>query len=344
MFHGTAKEADARLAVLQIKFADSKDGSITIDEFFYGVLIPECETRIENDDFTEQTLNEYLSRYKTYIQKPFGKTRLDSLKAKDVQDWLMTLTKGAAKQAKTLLKLIMRRAEDLDYIEYHPMNKRYIMPQKTCGYERTKDRYSEEELIDIFEKCQGQWWESAYIMAAFGGGLPSEVGGVMTNEVTFDKTESGLFTVIPINRTVHDRRGGSVLVTDRAKNEHRKADLIVMPPYSSRLKSLVRAAKLSGEDFLMEDGFGSPVKPSVVSAAFKSWIAKQPIRYIPFGNLRNAYSTMMHAHGVSDDMVRKLMRHSSKSNVDYTNYNRPEPAEFERVISDAFRNIWEEDL
>lgn len=342
MFYGTEKEADDRLAILRVKHLNIKNGSITIDEFFHAVFVPECDQRVIDGDFSAQTLEDYKSKYITYIRKRFGALRLDALKAHDVQDWLSQMTKGAAIQAKRLLKIIMRRAEDLDYIEYHPMNKRYILPQTTCGYERTEDIYSEDELIKIYDACRDQWWEAAYIMAAFGGGLPSEVGGVKPDEVYFDQTDNGLFAAVPIKQTVHDRRGGSVYISSRAKNKFRQTELIVMPPYSGRLRAIVRAALRNGDEWLFDDGFGQPVKPSVISAAFKSWISKNMnLRFIPFGNLRNAYSTMMHAHGVEDDMVQKLMRHASKSNADYTHYNRPKLEEFERVISDAFRGEWE---
>lgn len=341
-FYGTETEADDRLAILRVKHLKIKDGSITIDEFFYGTLVPECEQRVEDGSMALQTLIDYKSKYLTYIKKPFGKCRLNGLKAHMVQDEITKMTAGAARQFKTLLRMIMRRAEDLDYIEYHPMNKRYIMPTKTVAHKRTKDIYSEDELIEIFELCRDQWWEAAYIMMAFGGGIPSEVGGVKPDEVRFDKTETGLFAVVPINRTVHDQRGGGVIISERAKNEYRQADLIVFPPYSGRLRSCIKQALIDGDEYLFDDGFGMPVKPSVISAAFKSWLSKQPIRFIPAGNLRNAYSTMMHAHGVNDDMVQKLMRHASKSTVDYTNYNRPSAAEFEQVISDAFKGFLED--
>lgn len=339
-FYGTEKEADDRLAVLRVKCMHIKGGSMTIDQFFYGVFVPECEQRVEDGSLAQQTLNDYSDKYKTYISRPHGSTRLDSLKAHDVQEQLSAKTVGAAKQYKTLLKIIMRRAEDLDYIEYHPMNKRYIMPTAKTATARTDDIYSEQELLEIYELCRDEWWDSAYIMAAFGGGMPSEVGGVKPDEVRFEKTDDGLFAIVPINQTVHDKRGGSVQITYRAKNKFREAELIVTPPYSGRLRSHVRRALQDGDGWLFDDGFGSPVKPSVISAAFKSWVSKQPIKFIPFGNLRNAYSTMMHAHGVSDDMVQKLMRHSSKSNTDFEHYNRPSADEFIRVLTDSMGEIW----
>lgn len=341
-FYGTEKEADDRLAILRIKHLRIVDDTLTINEFFHGVLVPECERRIEDGDFAQQTLDGYISKFGTYIEKRFGDTRLEALKGADVQAWLSEMTAGAAKQAKALLKLIMRRAEDLDYIEYHPMNKRYIMPTKMTEHRRTSDIHNKQELIQIADACRDEWWEAAYILAAFGGALPSEATGIKPDEVRFVKKDSGLYAIAPINHTAHDKKGGGVNLSSRAKNRYRQADIIVMPPFSGRLRAAVRRAIANGEEWLFDDGFGAPVAPSRVSAAFKAWVSRTTFRFIPFGNLRNAYSTMMHAHGLSDDTVQKLMRHASKSNTDYEHYNRPSAEEFMVLMEDAFDELWAE--
>ena len=42
---------------------------------------------------------------------------------------------------------------------------------------------------------------------------------------------------------------------------------------------------------------------------------------MPFGNLRNTYSTALHARGMEDSAVAKLMRHAELG-TDYRHYNR----------------------
>ena len=42
---------------------------------------------------------------------------------------------------------------------------------------------------------------------------------------------------------------------------------------------------------------------------------------MPFGNLRNSYSTMLHRKGYEDSLISKLMRHANLT-ADYRHYNR----------------------
>lgn len=335
---GTAKQADAELARLRVLYEDAKapcDASTTIGAFFWGDFVPECEQRIEVGSMARTTLSGYIRIYTASIEEAFADTPLGSLTYREVQDLLLGMTKGKAQHAKSLLSIVMQRATDKGAIEGNVMRRRFILPTATSGRGRTKDVYSTKELEQIFEECRGEIWESAFILGAFGGGQRAEVMGVKPHEVEFVEDVAGdVWAVVPVKRGVH-LLDGEVVVEDHAKNEAREDVMVIPPPYSLRLRQLVRAAMRQGDEWLMDDGFGSPTDPEAMTRAYRSWLARSSHRYVPFGNLRNAYSTMLHAKGVPGDMVSKLMRHTSPI-TDQRFYNRPGPEERIKVLGRVF--------
>jgi integrase len=332
---GTRKAAEKELALLRVKYEGSTRSQMTINDFWDRVMVPECEMRITNADSAQgmspTTLRGYKSTYDAAIRTQLGNTRMDKLKAADVQSWLNTMTKGAATHAKAILKLTMRRAEDLEYIEHHPMNKRYIMPGAKGSGGRTKDIYTPAELEAIFRDCAGEVWEAAFILSAFGGGTKNEVFGAKLQEISFEQDERGFFAIVPIKRGVHFINK-KVEIIERTKNEYRAAPLVIPEPYSVRLHELAQEGITAGNTWLTDDGFGEPCNPERVVARYKAWLSRSSYRFIPFSNLRNAYSTMMHAQGLEDSTVSKLMRHSNLA-TDYRHYNRPDVEIFKDALS-----------
>lgn len=323
--HGTKRDAERKLAELRVKYdtgSDDADSFTSIGAFAESVFFPECERRVEDGSMSKTTFKSYKQHYESSIKEPLGDTPLNELKARHVQSWLDGMTKGKASKAKSVLHNIMSRAVTLEYIDSHPVGRRYIMPSKTLPSKRTTDIYHADELNEIFEECRGEFWEPCFIMGAFGGGQRAEVLGSKPSEVEFVKADGSTFALVPIKRGVH-LIDGEVVVENHAKNELRESQLIIEEPYSIRLEEIVEELIEDGSEWFVDDGFGSPCNPEAMTRAYKKWLSESSHRFIPFSNLRNSYSTMLHARGYSDDLVKKLMRHSSASKVDYLHYNRP---------------------
>ena len=47
-FRGTAREADRELAALRLRHEGREDTTVTVDAFFWGVFVPECEERVRS--------------------------------------------------------------------------------------------------------------------------------------------------------------------------------------------------------------------------------------------------------------------------------------------------------
>ena len=318
---GTKKQAENRLAEIRLAIKDGKRVCITIDQFVTKVWMPECERRVEDGSLSPTTSRSYKAQYEHSIKPTFGDTSLADLRGDDVQNWLMTMSAGAASHAKGVLRIIMRRAYDLDYVQHHPMDRRYIMPKQMTKQRRTDDIYSYDELVALADELKGTDIETPYLLAAFGGGLLSEVCGVRCDECEYKKITGAYYFIAPINRTVH-WIDGEVVVKNSTKTEYRQANLLIEEPFSTRLSELLDVANMKGDTYLTDDGFGFPIDPSVVQRLFKKHFQHSQIPYIPFSNLRNAYSTFLHERGIDASTVSKLMRHSNLQ-TDYKHYNRP---------------------
>ena len=112
-------------------------------------------------------------------------------RARDVQEWLSGMTFGTARHARAIFKIVMNRAEDLEYIDHHPLGKRYIMPTAKSARQRSSDIYDPDELESIFRECSGELWEPYYILAAFGGAQRAEAIGVQAPEIEWRENERG---------------------------------------------------------------------------------------------------------------------------------------------------------
>ncbi len=340
-FRGTAREADRELAALRLRHEGREDTTVTVDAFFWGVFVPECEERVrsagdgEGRGMSPTTLASYTRYYRNTIQERWGSVPLDEVRAKDVQAWLSGMTAGSARHAKAVFKVVMNRAEALEYVDHHPLGKRYVMPSAKSARQRTRDVFDADELDAIFSECAGEWWDAYFILAAFGGAQRAEAVGVKPSEVSYVENEEGLWAVAPVRRGVH-LLDGEVVVVERGKNEYREGNLIVPPPYSSRLRADAEGALAEGGEWFADDGFGGPVDPEAVTRAWKRWLSFSPHSWVPFGNLRNSYSTVLHSLGLQDSTISKLMRHANLT-TDYAHYNRLDPDALIGLMGDAMR-------
>lgn len=342
-FRGTAREADRELAALRMRYEGRQDDSVTIDAFFWGVFILECETRVQIAEkglegggmkgMSPVTLSSYIRHYNKSIRDTWCDVPLGDVRAKGVQAWLLTMTCGAARHALAVFRAMMNRAQALEYVESHPLGHKYVMPASRSARERVGDVFGEDELVAILDESAGEWWRPLYVLSAFGGAQRAEAVGVQAPEVSYIKNGLGLWGIAPVKRGVH-LLDGKLVVVERAKNKHREASLVIPPPYSSHLKAAADEVVAAGGTWLVDDGFGGPVDPEALTRAWTRWLSRSTHRYVPWGNLRNSYSTMLHSMGLEDSTVSKLLRHANLK-TDYAHYNRIGPEDLVGLMSGA---------
>lgn len=308
---GSRKDAERKLAELRIKY-EGMTSDITLAEFWDSYYYPHIKEHL-----AASTVPGYKRVWRVDIEPAFGGFNLSEITPRKIQAWLDPMTGGKAKHAKAVLSAMLSRAFALELIDDNPAQRRFVMPKGRAPGQRSKEIYSKEELDQIFALCHGEIWEAAFILSAFGGASREEAMGVMVEEVEFHPGVA----VVPIVRGVQ-RLEGEVKVLDWTKNEHRKRDLVILDPYATRLRQLVEEAKDRGDIWMTDNGFGKPMCPNALAnRTYKDWFGRQPIRYIPFSNLRHAYATWTSSK-VDPMMLAKLMGHSQPTTT-YNNYYRP---------------------
>lgn len=328
-FRGTKRQAEEELARIYLKAGENSD--MTVAEFWERVFKPECERRISAGDMSPTTFNGYTRTYNAHILPRFGNTVMCDVVAHDVQEWLSEMTKGSAIHSRSVFRIILRRAEDLEYISKHPLNKRYIIPSEVSSRARSRDIFSYDEMLEIAGEIKGEIFEAAYLLAAGGGGILSEVLGSKVKDCEILNIDGKIIFVSPVNGTVH-YLNGEVILKDSAKNVYREAPIIVSEPYSLRLVELLAIAKTRGDVYLTDDGFGNPCEPTSIQRQYKKWFTTSSHRYVPFANLRNSYSTALHNQGLDPATISKLMRHSNLQ-TDYIHYNRQSVDDLAHILA-----------
>lgn len=322
-FHGTEKEADRRLAELRIKY-EGASKAITLSEFYYHFYQPEMEARLASS-----TIPGYVRNWDNEIEPEFGDKQLTDILPAHIQQWLTPMTRGKAKHAKAVLSAILSRAFALGLIDDNPAQRRFTMPTTEAPGQRSKETMNLAELCQVFAAARGESWEAAFILSAFGGASREEALSPRVDEI---KEVAG-YAIVPIVRGVQ-RLQRKVCVLEWTKNDHRKRDLIIPPPYSTRLIELAHEASSRGEAWITDDGSGMPVCPNLIAERFKKWFIGKPYKWVPFGNLRHSYGTVMETLGVDGIMVSKLMGHAQPSTY-YKHYFRPSTADKLKAIDDA---------
>lgn len=308
-FYGTDSESDRRLAELRLQY-EGVTSLTTVGGYWNSKFLPYIEKTL-----APNTVRDYTSRYNVHILPEFGSDVMREIRPPKVQRWLLSMTYDSAKHCKAVLSSIFSHAVIDEVIDENIMNNRYTLP-KTKGKPQNHDVYTAEELEAIFRACEGEVFEAALIMAGGGGALISEALSPKLDEISF----ADGFAIVPIRRSIQ-RNKGEVELRAAAKNEYRESDLIVLPPFAARLKELVAEGIERGDEWLTDDGFGCPACPDNISQAYKRWFQTQPFVYVPFKNLRNTYSTILHKMNFEDSLVSKLMRHANLT-TDYRHYNR----------------------
>ncbi len=312
---GTKVEAERERSNLRVRYEDAP-AELTVRQFWEKSFHPHIVS-----DLAESTVNGYEGYYRVHILPAFGDALMSELTPLMVQDWLLEMTSGAAKHAKAVLMSLLEHACTLGLIDDNVARRKFTMPKEHAKGQRSRETFTLDELNEIFEGCEGEAWEAAYILAAFGGASREEAMSPKPEEI--EDMEG--FAVVPIVRGIQ-RLKGEVRIIERTKNEYREDTVIVPPPYSQRLFEIRDECIARGDAWLTDDGFGMPMCPNTMATSYKRWFLGRPLRYVPFSNLRNSYSTVLHDLGYEDSLIGKLMRHA-RLDTDYIHYNRPKTAE-----------------
>ena len=311
--YGTRRDAERRLA--EIRVAVHEDPTPTIGQIWDRYVFPKYEDEFRKGLKKSQTMRQYESAWRGFVAPRWRVVPIGSLKPKDVQDWLLTLTHGTGEKSLVLLRAITSEAQMLEIISADPMQRDYRLTQKGS---RGRDVPDLAGLEGLWKVVRGTWPETAFLLCSHAGLRVGEAMGVKISDLEWRKDRSGVAVVIHVERQVTERRD----VEDPKYKSFRVA--VMTDPWASRLLEIVSGLR---EDaiWVLDDGASDPHEVPYRRRVVWRWrkiLQGTEWEGLSLQKLRPAFETYMHWElGVPMEQVQRLMGHKS---IDVTKiYDRP---------------------
>lgn len=323
---GTRKQAEARLAAILAEHTE--DGPApTVGVLWERYARPDFDHQLDLGDLSVQTREQYESAWRCHVQPRWADVTCDAVDPLEIQQWVDEKTLSQAKQALSLLRKVMRFAVLYRYVMVNPCDARIKLPSQKTVARRDGDIWQLDGLRQLWAVAWGQWWEPAFLLAAFGGCRVGESLGPLASEVE----RRGDVTLVWVTHQVNTR--GSYI--DRLKNEWSRRAVIVPGPMGERLWELAQ----DGRHFLTDDGLGSYVRQRTLQNAFRDAVGAAGLPVHPYKNLRKDWETWAHwTLRLPSDVSERLMGHiPSGSRVTATHYDKPMWYDMADVVSQAYQ-------
>lgn len=210
---GTRRDAERKRAELMLEHSEEAQ-CVNVDYVWEHWYMPMLERRCDEGELSEKTASQYKSRYRSTIAERWGSVPCDGIRPLDVQQWVDTLSYNKANQSLNMLRPMLDFAVRYGEILNNPFRERYVMPSKSTIAHRDDGVWTLSQLTTVWEKVRGEWFEGAFICAAFGGCRVGESIGVQVNDIERVDIDGLAVAVVRIRRQVKNAGG----VTDRLKN------------------------------------------------------------------------------------------------------------------------------
>ena len=320
--YGTRKDAGDALAALRVEH--SQDAPVpTVGQCWERWYLPSLERRVDEGDASERTLMQYRSAWLTHVEPRWASTPADQVRPLAVQQWISTLGASAARMSVQVLRLVLDFAVRYEMITANPMNAKYVMPSKSTITVRDDGIWSLDQLGEIWRSIHGEWFESAFLLMAFGGCRVGESCAVRVDDVS----EMDGCAVVAIER--QSMQDGSI--TTRMKNKWSRRSVVVPGKAGKRLLELAAASDV----WLMDDGTGNSAPRWRLANAWESMRGTiDP--WHPIKNLRNSWQTNTRwSLGLPPWIIEPLMGHVGEG-VTGRHYDKPRVEQFVNAVSRAY--------
>lgn len=324
----TRREAEEARATLMLEHGDDAPCP-TVGQAWERWALPDMEERVERGDLSKRSFTIYTSSYRKDVCPKWGQVPCDQVKPLAMQQWISTLSYSQANYAVILLRKILDYAVRYEMVQSNVMREKFLMPSKSTVKRRDDGTWTLEQLGEIWRvAAYGEWWEAAFILAAFGGCRVGESLGARKEDMSCVETERGVVAVVKIRRQIADSG-----VTDRLKTSWSYRPAVVAGRAAKRLLAICDER----EDWLCENTIGGPCSRSQMRTAWDGAVSRLPdgIRH-PYKNLRNSWQTNMRwTLKLPPWIIEPMMGHVGEG-VTGRHYDRPQAEMFAEMLADAY--------
>lgn len=322
---GTRLDAERVRSELMLEHSDDAPCP-TVGQAWERWALPAWERRVEGGDMAPQTLRQYQSAWSRHASPRWADVPCDAVRPLHVQQWLDGLALNEARGALKVLRPLMDYAVRYGIVDANPFRENYLMPSKGTVAERDKGVWTLAELGEVWRAVRGQWFEAAFLLAAFGGLRVGEALGVRPCDVAPLDVGGTTLAMVTVARQVTNRGGE---VTERLKTPQSARTVPVPGRAGARLLELADAA----DGYLSGDGLGGPSNRFRLG---RSWDAACGDARRPFQNLRNSYETNMRWElRLPPWIVEPMLGHVGQG-VTGQYYDRPQARMLADAVADAY--------
>lgn len=325
---GTKRDAEKKRAELMLRHSDERQ-TVTIDYIWSQWYLPFMMRKLEDKEMSEKTVSQRRSKYRSIIKDRWGDVPCDGVKPLLVQQWLDTETFNSATAAMGILRPMLDYAVRYGQIDSNPFREKYVMPSKSSVSRKDDGIWTLDELGVVWDAVRGEWYEGAFLCAAYGGMRVGESMGVMVSDINMHQEDGLAVATVHVQRQVLNSGG----VSDRLKNPQSNRTAVIVGEPAARLSEIAEAAST----WVCGDGFGNHTKQARLSKAWRSLADRLPDGlWHPYRNLRNGYQTFMRWEvGLAPYYIEELLGHKGSSVTDLY-YDRPTP----EIIASMTVSAW----
>lgn len=315
--HGTRREAERRLA--EIRAATPKERrSLTVGELWERYERPHQQRLYGAGRLSKRTLEVYGRRWDTDVAPRWANVPCTEVRPKDIQDWLLTMTKSAGEMCKALLSLVLDQAMMLDELSANPCKRRYDLGEVTA---REKVAYTPDQLEGVWQAVRGSVAEAPFLLSAHAGLRVGEACAVRREDI---EPADG-YALVHVRRQLTQ----SGEITERLKTGSSRRTAVIAEPWASRLM------EICGETWANEQVDGMPVCRRTVNNNWRKLVSNiDGVPYAPLQALRPSYQTNLHWAGVPIEQTSRLLGHTTSSTT-LAHYDRPTDEQLARIVTGA---------
>ena len=330
--HGTRKQACLELDRIHVEQADDSI-TPTISQAWSMWTVPTLEAQMEQGKLSAASMEIYRRTWANHVAPKWGKVPVDQLRAMDLQNWLLTLTKATASHCMLVLHRIYSNVAALVPLPLNPFapSIRYIMP--TAGTQRTRSVYQLDEARAVLSKLRGCSLEPAFILACFGSCRSGESLAVELDSISVHRRNGYIVAAVEITQQMQ-QTGDEPITT--LKNAQSRRTVCIPPEVAPRLIEIADERRESGTRWLCDRGDGLPMNREMCNARWRNFCRREGVRHIPWANLRNSWRTIAETEQkLPWELAEMLMGHKLPG-VSGRHYIRPTT---KQVVDSYFRAL-----
>lgn len=323
--HGSRQDVEEERARLLITFG--KDKPVPNVRYVWETwCLPDIERLVENGDMAPLTRRSHEKSWRLYIKPRWGDVALDQVRPLQIQQWILTMGASPAEGAVSTMARIMDYAVRYELVQHNPMREKYMMPSKSTISRADKGVWKLQELSAVWERVYGQWWEPAFILAAFAGCRLGESLAPLAGDVELVDVDGVDITLVPITGQLAST--GNKIVKPKTPQSVRT--VVVAGRAARRLKEI--ADSMPPDWPLSNNGFGERYPQARLKDTWRKMRMEHPYR-----NLRNGWQTYMRWDLKVEPHYIEVMMGHKVAGITGAHYDRPDREQFARVVADAYR-------